>query len=189
MAVRNRLIEREKLRKLSLWLFYSHRSRLRNVQKSGCFGKLIGAKKGYTFQFDIFLLVILHILLTFRIIMSFRKPRHMPFRKLIPSFTLTVGQMRDKTFETDVLILTNFDSFLNDLSIKRHWLTLISLCPTCSKSAFFLESYTTNGERSGLRNTWHERKNLLIRPSVFERKLNNFFDGSHLKCGNQLKQN
>ena len=73
--------------------------------------------------------------------MSFRKPCHMPFRKLIPSFTLTVGQMRDKTFETDVLILTeyNSDSFLNDLSIKRHWLTLISLCPTCSKSAFFLE--------------------------------------------------
>ena len=123
--------------------------------------------------------------------MSFRKPCHMPFRKLIPSFTLTVGQMRDKTFETDVLILTeyNSDSFLNDLSIKRHWLTLISLCPTCSKSAFFLESYTTNGERSGLRNTWHERKNLRIRPSVFERKLNNFFNGSHLKCGNQLKQN
>ena len=127
------------------------------LKKRRCFGKLIGAKKGYTFQFNLFLLVILHILLTFRIIMSFRKPCHItvPFRKLIPSFTLTVGQMRDKTFEADGLILTeyNSDSFLNDLSIKRHRLTLISLCPTCSKSAFFLESYTTNGERSGLRNT------------------------------------
>ena len=155
MAVRKRLIESEKSRNLSLWLFYSHRSRACSVKKRRCFGKLIGAKKGYTFQFNLFLLVILHILLTFRIIMSFRKPCHMPFRKLIPSFTLTVGQMRDKTFEADGLILTeyNSDSFLNDLSIKRHWLILISLCPTCSKSAFFLESYTKNGERSGLRNT------------------------------------
>ena len=114
--------------------------------------------------------------------MSFLKPCHMPFRKLSPSFTLVVGQMRDKTFETDGLILTeyNSDSFLNDLSIKRHWLPLISLCPTCSKSAFFLEGYTTNGERSGLRNTWDERKNLRTRPFVLERKLNNFFDGSQL---------
>ena len=114
--------------------------------------------------------------------MSFRKPYDMPFRKLIPSFTLPVGQMRNKTFETDGLILTeyNSDSFLNDPSIKRHRLTLIGLCPTCSKSAFFLEGYTTNGERSGLRNTWDERKNLRTRPFVLERKLNNFFDGSHL---------
>ena len=29
---------------------------------------------------------------TFRIIMSFRKPCHMPFRKLIPPFTLTVSK-------------------------------------------------------------------------------------------------
>ena len=42
--------------------------------------------------------------------MSFRKPCHMPFRKLIPSFILTVGQMRDKTFETESLILTEYNS-------------------------------------------------------------------------------
>ena len=30
----------------------------------------------------------------------------------------------------------------------------------CSKSAIFLESDTKNGERPGLRNTLHERKNL-----------------------------
>ena len=109
MAVRKRLIESEKSRNLSLQLFYSHRSRARNVKKSRCFGKLIGAKKEYTFQFNLFILVILHILLTFRIIMSFRKPCHMPFRKLIPCFTLTVGQMRDKTFETGGLILTEYN--------------------------------------------------------------------------------
>ena len=34
----------------------------------------------------------------FRIIMSFRKPCHMPFRKLIPSFTLTAFHYRDGTF-------------------------------------------------------------------------------------------
>ena len=54
------------------------------------------------------------------------------------------------------------------------------ICHTINKSAFFLEGYTTNGERSGLRNTWDERKNLRTRPFVLERKLNNFFDGSHL---------
>ena len=31
---------------------------------------------------------------TFRIIMSFRKPCHMPFRKLIPPFTLTASLTR-----------------------------------------------------------------------------------------------
>ena len=62
VAVRKRLIESEKSSNLSLWLFYSHRSRARNVKKSRCFCKLIAAKKGYTFQFNLSLLVILHIL-------------------------------------------------------------------------------------------------------------------------------
>ena len=62
VAVRKRLIESEKSSNLSLWLFYSHRSRDRNVKKSRCFCKLIAAKKGYTFQFNLSLLVILHIL-------------------------------------------------------------------------------------------------------------------------------
>ena len=34
----------------------------------------------------------------------------------------------------------------------------------CSKSAIFLESNNTNREDSGLRNTWHEKKNLCTRP-------------------------
>ena len=58
---------------------------------------MIGAKKGRTFQFNLFLWVILPILHStgsrfgscFHIIMSFRKPYHMPFRNLIPPLTLT----------------------------------------------------------------------------------------------------
>ena len=37
----------------------------------------------------------------------------------------------------------------------------------CSKSAIFLESNNTNGEGSGLRNTWHGEKNLCTRPFFF----------------------
>ena len=48
--------------------------------------ELVGAKTGCNFQF-IFLSHSAYI--TFRVIMSLRKPCHMPFRKLIPPFTLT----------------------------------------------------------------------------------------------------
>ena len=118
--------------------------------------------------------------------MSSRMPCHMPFLL----FTLTEGQIRDKNFETDGLISPEYNSpSLTILVLVRHWLALIGLCPTCSKSAIFLESYTTNGERSGLRNTWRERKNLYEGLSSQKWKLNNFFYGSHLWCGNQPKQN
>ena len=51
---------------------------------AGC--ELVGAKIGCNFQF----ISLSHsAYITFRIIMSLRKPCHMPFPKLIPPFTLT----------------------------------------------------------------------------------------------------
>ena len=52
----------------------------------------IGGKKGAAttnMLFCLFISLSHSAYITFRIIMSFRKPCHMPFRKLIPSFTLT----------------------------------------------------------------------------------------------------
>ena len=45
----------------------------------------------------------------------------------------------------------------------------------CSKSAIFLESNNTNGEDSGLRNTWHEKKNLCTRPFFLETEVKQFW--------------
>ena len=44
-------------------------------------------RRAHAFLFNLFVCAIFHIL---NIIMSFRKPCHKPFRKLIPPFTLTV---------------------------------------------------------------------------------------------------
>ena len=85
-AVRKKLIDREKSRSPS-WLFDCHRCWARNIIKAAAC-ELIGAKTGRNFQFNLFFLS--HsAYITFRIIMSFRKPCHMPFRKPIPPFTLT----------------------------------------------------------------------------------------------------
>ena len=58
-----------------------------HVINSAALGEfLIGAKKG---QFSVNLFLLNHSFIRFCIIMSFRKPCHMPFRKLILPFTLT----------------------------------------------------------------------------------------------------
>ena len=69
------------------WLFDCHRSWARNITTTATC-ELIGAKKGRNFQFN-FLSLSHSVYITFHTIMSFRKPCHMPFRKLIPPFTLT----------------------------------------------------------------------------------------------------
>ena len=81
-----KLIDREKSRSLS-WLFDCH-PHTQHQKAAVC--ELIGAKKGAIFSLVISLSHSAYI--TFRIIISFRKPCHMPFRKLIPPFTLTVSE-------------------------------------------------------------------------------------------------
>ena len=61
------------------------------LSSCGCVCKLIGAKKGRSFQFNLFLWK-RSAYIKFRIIMPFRKPCHMPFRKLIPPITLTANR-------------------------------------------------------------------------------------------------
>ena len=62
-------------------------------RQSECSFKLASKKarerRAHAFLFNLFLFVIFHKFSIFRIIMSFRKPCQMPFRKLIPPFTLT----------------------------------------------------------------------------------------------------
>ena len=43
--------------------------------------------------------MIIYLFITFRIIMSFRKSCHMPFRKLMSPFTLTVPKMYQNTLK------------------------------------------------------------------------------------------
>ena len=66
--------------------FDCHRSRFRNIKKAAAC-ELIGAKKGVILSLIYFFKSFWYI--TVRIIMSFRKPCHMPFRKLVRHFTLT----------------------------------------------------------------------------------------------------
>ena len=78
-----KLIDREKSGSRS-WRFHCYRSQARNIKK-GAACELIGAKKGAIFSLIYFFKSFWYI--TVRIIMSFRKPCQMPFRKLIPPFT------------------------------------------------------------------------------------------------------
>ena len=92
-----------------------------------------GCQKRCTLQFDLFLLS--HsAYITFRIIMSFRKPCHMPFSKLILPFTLTVtthilirkqkvpasGDLHNNSARTPVtslqnhMVIVTFSSFVGD---------------------------------------------------------------------------
>ena len=74
-----KLIDREKSRSLS-WLFDCHRNQARNI-KTRLFVSWLTPKRA---EFSVLFISLSHsAYITFRIIMSFRKPCHMPFRTLI----------------------------------------------------------------------------------------------------------
>ena len=78
----------------------------------------IGGKKGAAttnMLFCLFISLSHSAYITFRIIMSFRKPCHMPFRKLIPSFTLTVEFQRKWTWIRRIIFLLWF------AAVKLFW--------------------------------------------------------------------
>ena len=87
VAVRKRLIESEKSRN-PLWLFDFHRSRAREIKKVATFANWLAPKKGALFSLK-FISFSHSAYITFGMIMSFRKPCQMSFRKLISPFTLT----------------------------------------------------------------------------------------------------
>ena len=63
--------------------------RARNIKTAAAFANWLAPKKDALFSLIYFFGSFAYI--TFRIIMSFRKPCHMPFRKLIPPVTLTAS--------------------------------------------------------------------------------------------------
>ena len=70
-------------------LFDCHRGRARNIKKAAAFANWLAASNDALFALSLIIISLRHsAYITFCKIMSFSKPCHMPFHKLMPPFTL-----------------------------------------------------------------------------------------------------